>query len=299
MDTVLSFADNSPAKVSYQGDITEITIMEHISEGSPCRKVDRDHYIDIRDNRLCEYQHIENRAQCLKSVRASLKRIRELINTNVTVPERVRWVTLTYAECMTDTKRLYSDFHAFWKRFCYWCKKEGYSKPEYISVIEPQARGAWHVHAFFIWPCSAPFVPADDLARLWGFGFVKIKALDNVDNAGAYFTAYLADLPLDEIDGVSIPNGSQIAEKFVLDDNSKPVKKKILKGGRLCLYPPGTNIVRRSRGISDPVSIRTIAAVAEMEKATAGTVTFSGGYSIFSDGNLINRVSISYYNKRR
>ena len=48
---------------------------------------------------------------------------------------------LTYAENMTDTRQLYEDYFRFWKRFTYWCKKNGHTKPEYITVQEPQGRG--------------------------------------------------------------------------------------------------------------------------------------------------------------
>ena len=103
----------------------------------------------------------------------------------------VRWITLTYAENMTDTDRLYFDFKDFNKRFQYYCKINGYSKPEYIVMMEPQGRGAWHCHLLYIWDCKAPYVANKTLRDLWGHGFVKIKKLDNCDNVGAYLTAYL------------------------------------------------------------------------------------------------------------
>ena len=89
-------------KVVTMGHITElITCQKPTLGGSPCRKIDKDHYEDMRTGELKEYKHIQNRSESLKSIRHTLERIRALINSNVTEPENVRWVTLTYAENMT------------------------------------------------------------------------------------------------------------------------------------------------------------------------------------------------------
>jgi len=37
-----------------------------------------------------------------------------------------------------------------------------------------------------------PFIPADKLAKIWGNGFIKINAIDNVDNLGAYVAGYMS-----------------------------------------------------------------------------------------------------------
>ena len=194
------FDDYSDTRVTTMGHITEVVTMQKRCVGPPVVRIDKDHFMDLRTGELLEYEHIENRAESTDSIRRTLSHIRALINTNVTVPENCRWVTLTYSENMTDTKRLYMDYERFWKRFCYWCKINGHEKPEYITVQEPQGRGAWHIHAFFIWPVKAPFIPNNEvLWNLWGQGFTKIKSLDNCDNIGAYFSAYLGDMPLDEV----------------------------------------------------------------------------------------------------
>ena len=160
---------------------------------------------------------------------------------------------------MTDTKKLYSDYFKFWKRFCYWCKTNGYGKPEYISVIEPQGSGAWHVHSFFIWSEKAPFIPNDKMAELWGQGFTKTKQPQDCDNVGAYFSAYLGDMPLDEVQHMSkdkqlqaLSASGQVDEKEFADDAGAVKKKKFVKGGRLFLYPPGMNIIRSSKGVKQP-----------------------------------------------
>lgn len=303
-DTV--FDDYSDTRVTTMGYITEVVTMQKRCLGPPVVRVDRDHFMDLRTGELLEYEHIENRAESTGSIRRTLAHIRALINTNVTVPESCRWVTLTYSENMTDTKRLYKDYERFWKRFCYWCRTNGYEKPEYITVQEPQGRGAWHIHAFFIWPDKAPFIPNDDvMQKLWGRGFTKTKALDDCDNIGAYFSAYLGDMPLDEVhqlpaaDQIRALAGGGVEEKEFANEQGHTKKKKFVKGGRLFLYPPKMNIVRKTKGIKLPVVEKMTYSEAK-EKVRSAKQTFSRAYEIVADdGSVINTICKTYYNSRR
>lgn len=293
------------AKVTTMGNVTEVLTMKKRSNGCCCRKIDKDHFVDMRTGEVRDYKHIENRSQSIDSIRRSLSNIRALINTNVVDPSNVRWVTLTYAENMTDTNRLYSDYFKFWKRFLYWCKKNGYSKPEYISVQEPQGRGAWHVHAFFIWDTKAPYIPNEVMAELWRHGFTSTKAMQNCDNVGAYFSAYLGDMPLDEVETLPVPekekalSGAVIETKKFEDELGHSKEKKFVKGGRLYLYPPGMNIVRSSRGVKLP-SVEYMMAKMAQKKVSAATETFSRAYEILDDnGAVVNVISKTYYNSAR
>lgn len=300
------FDDYSDTRVTTMGHITEVVVMQKRCSGPPVVRIDKDHFMDLRTGELLEYEHIENRAESTDSIRRTLSHIRALINTNVTVPENCRWVTLTYSENMTDTKRLYKDYVRFWKRFCYWCKTNGYGKPEYITVQEPQGRGAWHIHAFFIWPVKAPFIPNNEvLWNLWGQGFTKIKSLDNCDNIGAYFSAYLGDMPLDEVH--QLPAADQIRafgfggieEKEFANEQGHMKKKKFVKGGRLFLYPPKMNIVRKTKGIKLPVVEKMTYSEAK-EKVRSAKQTFSRAYEVVADdGSVINTICKTYYNSRR
>lgn len=299
-----NFDGKCKTKVMQMGNITEVVTMEKTSAGCPCYKVDKDHYCDSRTGEILEYSHYENRSDGLESIRQTLCKIRALINTNVIEPEFVRWVTLTYWENMTDAKRLYKDYFRFWKRFCYWCSKQGIEKPEYITVQEPQGRGAWHVHAFFIWDKKAPFVPNEEMSKLWGNGFTVTKSMQNVDNVGAYFSAYLGDIPLDEVE--KLPPAQQVKAKAgtvevkeFSDEQGFTKVKRFIKGGRLFMYPPGMNIVRKTKGIKEPIVEYMNKEQAE-KKVSAATETFHRVYEIIDDdGTVINRISKSYYNKTR
>lgn len=225
-------------RLSVQGGIVERLVVEGLNRECHALKLDRDHWLDVESGEIRDYEHGSTRADSFASLRRTFRNVRALINANCSEVENVRWITLTYAENMTDTERLYRDFHSFWKRF-----KRRWPGCEYIIVVEPQKRGAWHVHMLAIWGCRAPFVPNDQLRDCWGHGFVKVTALDGIDNVGAYLSAYLGDVVLD--DGES-PDVGEV--KVCRDGTSKRVKK----GARLSMYPSGMQICRHSRGVRKP-----------------------------------------------
>ena len=298
--------EHAITKVTTMGHITEVTTRQKGSNGTPCIKIDKDHYVDTRTGEVLEYQHIENRSESTRSIRNTLAKIRAVVNTNVTNPDNVLWVTLTYRENMTDTERLYSDFKRYMMRLRRWCQKNGYEVPEYITVQEPQGRGAWHVHEFLIWDTKAPYIDNNDvMQRLWGQGFTKTKALHGCDNIGAYFSAYLGDMPLEDVERLpeeekeKALSNSTILDKSFVDEQERTKTKKFVKGGRLYLYPPGMNIIRTSRGIKQPeVEIMTLAEA--KEKVSSAKLTYSTAYEIVGDdGDVVNRIIKSYYNSKR
>jgi len=211
-------------------------------------KLDKNSYIYLPTGEIKEFEHTaENRADNLHIVAQSLKKLRDLINTNVTEPLNTRWITLTYAENMTDEKRLYTDYKNFWLRFKYYLEKKNWPTCEYIACAEPQGRGAWHLHVILIFLPKAPFIANKKLAEIWGNGFTKITDLSGVTNIGLYLTAYLADMELSEaITAGTLHNGR------LTDVESKSGRKAIIKGARLRLYPANMRIYRTSRGIKQP-----------------------------------------------
>ena len=313
--------DDSPAKVVCMGNVIEVTTYERQPTAPPCKRIDADRYVDLRTGETCEYEHIQNRGEWKQGIRRTLAHIRALINTNVIEPKNCRWLTLTYAENMTDTKRLYKDFVIFWKRLCRWCKSNGYGKPEYISVIEPQGRGAWHAHIFLIWDSPAPYIDNNAvMEKLWGHGWTKTKAVTDCDNVGAYFSAYLADMPLEDFEQLpkdeqekSMVGGKLVCKEFT-DEQGRIKKKKFIKGGRLYLYPPNMQIIRRSKGIKEP-ECEMMSAGDAKKKVSSAKLTFSRSYEILSGGAggadelgnsdgaavgvRVNIIRKEYYNRKR
>ena len=94
-------------------------------------------------------------------------------------------------------------------------------------------------------------------------------------------------------------SGASILEKEFTDEQDRTKKKKFIKGGRLYLYPPGMNIVRTTKGIKQPeVEVMTLAEA--KEKVSSAKLTYSCAYEIVGDdGEVVNRISKSYYNSKR
>ena len=249
---------------------------------APCiQKLSADQYMNLTTGEICDFNKSDTRADNTDSLRKSFKQLRDIVNCNTTDNSCIHWVTLTYADNMTDTKQLYSDFDKFWKRFKYYCKKQNMLTPEYIAVIEPQQRGAWHIHCIIVWKHKRPYIDNNSIfAPMWGHGFTKIQGVpDDCDNLGAYLSAYLSDMSLSE-DG----DGHE---------------KKYIKGARLKLYPVGVNIFRHSRGIQLPISEQLDTDDIEKEKASSGKLTFTSSYTITDDEGNTRYISKSYYNTKR
>lgn len=281
--------------VKMAGNVTEIRFSK-TSAGSPIQKVDKNHGIDVWTGELVEFQHNTSRAGDKASVAQSLKRLRDIINANLETPDNALWTTLTYAINMQDEKRLYSDFHAFWKRFQRYQKREGQTPAQYIAAAEPQGRGAWHLHVLLLFPDKAPFIPNAEMARLWGHGFTKIKGLTAVDNPGLYLTAYLGDMELLEAAQAGAMSAN-IKEVDVIGENGAHQKKSIIKGSRLHMYPPGLNIYRASRGIKRP----TVSTMTESEaqKLVGDTpLTYEKTISVIDGaGEVKNTINYRTYTK--
>lgn len=109
--------------------------------------------------------------------------VRRLVCANFT-NENCKFLTLTFAENVTDIKACNLEFKNFVKRLKHNYKLENL---KYISVIEFQKRGAVHYHVML----NIPYIPQKDLQKLWGNGFVFINKIDNVDNLGAYLVKYM------------------------------------------------------------------------------------------------------------
>ena len=235
-------------RLTEAGNITEIMYSEKRSRGGYIAKLDKDSYMDKRTGEIKEFEHIENRSQDLDNVAKSLKRLRDILNANITDTSKCRWITLTYADNMTDPQKLRFDAENCIKRL-----RKIYGRFEYITAAEPQGRGAWHLHCVFIFPDRAPYMANETVAHAWNKGFVTVKSLDSVDNVGAYLTAYLGDMELDDMQGMEIQETAKgIKEITYKDSNGDTQTKRYIKGARLCMYPPKFNIYRKSKGIKEP-----------------------------------------------
>lgn len=282
-------------------DFVTLTRMNHISEIQYLQKqntmantlkLNSDEYLVLDTGEIKEYKKNENRSENINSLLKTMKKLRYLINNNFTGSNRELFITLTYKENMTDLKRLYNDFSKFIKRLRYKYKE---IELDYINVVEPQERGAWHCHVLLKSNNTVPlYISNGDLASLWGHGFVRVNRLENIDNIGAYVTSYLTDIIVSD----DAPLSDEIVEKEITlkDNNSTKVTKKIKKNGRLVLYPSGTNFYRKSKGIKFPERYKFL--YKDIKKGQLGKLTYEKNIE-FKNDNFENMIRYEYYNRKR
>lgn len=255
-------------KVTQMNHVVEVQYLEHRNTEPTIRKLDKDNYLILQgDNRgvIKKFQHIDNRSSDKISLSRTFRKLRYLINNNFSGKKNELFITLTYAESMTDEKRLYKDCKRFFNKLKY------YYDFDYISVIEPQGDGkkygnewhanTWHCHVLMRFnDVENIYIDNEWLRNKWGNGWVNIRKINGLtDNIGAYLTAYLADIPVNDINNFDAANdiyssGRSVIEKEVVNFDGSKEKKSIIKGGRLALYPPGINLYRKSKGILMPES---------------------------------------------
>lgn len=113
------------------------------------------------------------------------KKVRRLINANIDKwGEWPKFLTLTFAEHVTNVRQANYEFKKFRQRLEYELK----IKLKYVAVVEFQQSGRIHYHVVIF---NMPYVDASSLADMWRNGFIKINAIDHVDNVGAYVTKYM------------------------------------------------------------------------------------------------------------
>ena len=122
-----------------------------------------------------------------QSQRRRRNTIRQLICSNFDAGSK--FVTLTFKNGIgfeiTDVQACNGYFKKFVLRL-----KRRYPELRYVAVVEFQdknGRGAVHYHMI----CNLPYIKKEELASIWAGGFVKVNAIDKVDNVGAYVIKYM------------------------------------------------------------------------------------------------------------
>lgn len=160
-----------------------------------------------------------SRADNMRSVRETCNKFKWMVRANEYFVRL--FLTLTYADNMRDTKRLYEDFRRFFARL-------SRAVPDisgYLCACEPQKRGAWHMHVLLLSRKKSLYISNRRVCSLWGRGFTKVQRCRNVRDVGLYLTSYLSNIK----DG-----------------------KGTKKGARLALYPLGFRFTRWSRSCRLP-----------------------------------------------
>lgn len=304
---ITKIKSRSLVKVKQMKGIIEVMSLKYTPNGfNGIKKLSKEEYMVLDTGEVKEYVLSQNRAQNIESFKKTTKRIRDLINNNFEGKQNELHITLTYAENMTDKDQLYRDFDNFWKKFKY---KYG-KNIDYISVVEPQGRGAWHCHVLvrfndldkiYIpnkWNTKVkPIVKIDSpVYDLWKKGNVTIRPLNGIDNIGAYLSAYLADIELTDENLINTPIEDKLEVKAVEIEGQS---KKFIKGGRIHLYPSGMNIVRKSKGILYP-EVEEMLYLDTKKIVGDSSPTYSKTVTILDENeNVLQEIAYETYNTRR
>lgn len=262
--SLLKKNENTLFQIKECGNHIEVTYIENQNNKQNIQKLSDKEYINLITGELKKFEKKSKREDNLNYVKQSIKNLRDIINTNTMFPDRVLFVTLTYKENMQDRKKLMRDYEIFYKRFKRYCLKKYNEFPRYICVPEPQERGAWHCHILFIFNQKSPYISNNEIANMWGNGFVNIKKCDNCDNIGAYLSAYLTN-----------------------------TKEK--KGARLHYYPVGMHLYRTSKDINRPIihyeNKKFITEILQKDYE----LTYWASYTSNYEDNYGNRIEKRYY----
>lgn len=137
----------------------------------------------------------KNRQDTLRRARQEIRRI---VNANVGAygPEfTAKFLTMTFADNVTDLDYANQEFKKFIKRLNYYVFGTKEANLRYTVIVEFQKRGAVHYHVMLY---NVPFMPVKEISRIWGHGHVWINKIDDVDNVGAYVCKYLTKAQDDE-----------------------------------------------------------------------------------------------------
>lgn len=175
-------------KLIIAGDVVEVYIYEKLVLTGKHRTI-----FERRSTVKKECEEDERAMRDEKNLKDSLRRtqntLRRTVNSNIGKwGEKEKFLTLTFAEHLTDQAETNKLFTSFIKKLSYSVFKTQ-SALKYVCVVEKTAIGRIHYHVLLF---NLPFVPVDELERIWGHGFVKINAIDKVDNVGAYVVKYMS-----------------------------------------------------------------------------------------------------------
>lgn len=259
---------NYISKFTKMNNVIEVVTMSHKNSNCPIKKLNKNEYVLLSTGEVFECSHIDNRSQNINTVRQSVANLRNLINNNFIGDKNELWTTLTFGKNkIYNPKELYPIFTNFIKRLRYNLKD---LKLDYIYVPEPHEKGDWHIH-LLLKADKELYIKNSKLNEIWENGFVKVNRLQDVDNIGAYVSAYLTNIK----DG-----------------------EKTKKGARLYLYPAGHQLYRCSKGILKPKS-EYLPYYKAKEKIGSAQPTFTNTVSVMTDTGFSNIIHKEYFNLKR
>lgn len=205
-------------KVMKYGKHLDIIACDSQNDKKPhCKKLADGTYVNTVTGEFLTAQKFENRNDSFYLLRKSADQLYKFIHMNFYNNTGYHAV-LTYSTPPVNTKEVYHDFKIFWQKIRY-----RYPSLGYISVLEPNQRGIWHLHVL-LRDMKNPysFISFHDIRECWQKGIIYISKMHKKVDYGNYF------------------------------------RKKINRSNELLkLYEPGVRYFRHSRNIVKPLSYKT------------------------------------------
>lgn len=286
--------DKDIVTVTKMNHITEIQYMQRRNTRQSIQKLSSEEYVVLDTGEVKLFEKAENRSEGKISLYKTFKKLRYLINNNFTGSKNELFVTLTFAPndlgwrpTVGDTDYLAKAFKVYLQRL-----KRCYGSVDFIRVLEPHEDGHAHYHVLlkFIDKDSV-FIKNSDMAKLWSKGFVKIHSLKDVDNIGAYVSAYLTDVEFNE---------QAVLKSMLAGENVEVIEKdgkKYIKGGRVKYYPTGKQIYNKSKGILEPE--RTTMYYSKAKKIVGSAKPTFEKNIVIETNDFSNVLRFESYNSKR
>ena len=270
---------NSNSKITFLQDSAEVVTVKN-SGGSAAlsgiKRISKNQYKKVETGEVFNYNTNTNRTDNTISIKNSLKKLRVLIKNNFVELESFL-VTLTYKDEMFEFSKAVQDYTEFYKKLK---KHYNYYRFEYLRIIEPTAKGEWHIHVLFKLAEKVDkfYISQEKIQSIWGHGSVKVRQVYNVEGVEKYFCTY--------------SNGGK-----ALTAKVKP--KYIKKQERWKYYPYRARIFAKSNGIIYPQTLNVKRnQVDEILKGYKQTSANTLLVRNIETGKVLNKVNYEHYKKR-
>lgn len=276
--------DSCLVKVKLMGNEMQLSHIKSVPLEMPIIRIDSNNYMIKKTGEIRQYNKSKTRDEQIKSLKRTFRNLRELINTNFHGLPNEKFITLTYAKHQRDTKELLEHFKVWVKTI-----RRKYGKLDYINVVEPQASGSWHCHVLIkFYELPNNYIDYNEFRECWKHGsFVNVRSLEDNTNVGAYLSAYLTDIEVNDDTMQDLTLDDVIVTKEV--DNQS---KSFIKGGRLKYYPSGMKLYRCSRGIKKPIEYYGQKDLIGLDDYK---IINSNKIELLQDGNLVNSIHYEQY----
>lgn len=284
--------DHSLTTVKRMGNIVELQALQHINLDARIRILKNHRYMVIATGEVFDMTRSVKKSDNVKSLRKTFRRLRERINSNFSGSANELFVTLTF-DSKLGTRPYLGDVDLIrrrYKDFVRRMKRKFGSELVFIKVIEPHADGHAHLHVLIKFlGLKHVFIQPDEFRSYWRWGFVKVHKILGNTNVGAYLTAYLTDVELNnEALVYMVAHGCARSNDVVIKNG-----KKFIKGGRLHYYPRDFHLFTCSRNAKFPVVSRERKMDIKKE-LSAGTLSFSKQYDV-EIGSFSNTIQVESY----